>query len=474
MSVLPQIIQGGMGAGVSNWSLANAVSRLGQLGVVSGTALDVILARRLQDGDAGGHMRRAIAAFPFPEMAGRVLRKYFVEGGRPEGAPYRAIPMYARTGSARELVELCILANFVEVWLAREGHDGPVGINYLEKIQLPVLPSLYGAMLAGVAAVLMGAGIPIRVPGILDHFVLHEAAEYPLAITGSIEGDDTAMRFSPADWVEGAAPALKRPLFLPIIASNTLALTLQRKANGRVDGFIIEGPTAGGHNAPPRGKPALSATGEPVYGERDVVDLAKMRELGLPFWLAGGRGTAEGLRDALACGAAGIQVGTAFAYCDESGLDAATKARVLALAASGGAHVFTDPVASPTGFPFKVVQIEGTLSSEEEYLKRTRICDLGYLREPYRREDGSTGYRCASEPVAQYVAKGGGEEYAQGRKCLCNALMADIGIGQTRGGIAEKTLVTSGDDVADIGRFLTPGNLSYSAADVVARLLETT
>jgi nitronate monooxygenase len=472
MSVLPQIIQGGMGAGVSNWTLANAVSRLGQLGVVSGTALDVILARRLQDGDAGGHMRRAMAAFPFPEMAGRVLKKHFVEGGRPEGAPYRAIPMYARTGSARELVELCIVANFVEVFLAREGHDGPVGINYLEKIQLPVLPSIYGAMLAGVAAVLMGAGIPIRVPGILDHFVLNEEAEYPLAITGSVEGDDTLMRFNPSDWIEGAPPALKRPLFLPIIASNTLALTLQRKANGRVDGFIIEGPTAGGHNAPPRGKPALSATGEPVYGERDVVDLAKMREMGLPFWLAGGRGTAEGLRDALASGAAGIQVGTAFAYCDESGLDAATRARVLALARAGGAHVFTDPVASPTGFPFKVVQLEGTMSSEAEYLARTRICDLGYLREPYRKDDGATGYRCASEPVTQYVAKGGGEENAQGRKCLCNALMADIGLPQTRGGLAEKTLVTSGDDVADVARFLRPGATSYSAADVVARLLE--
>lgn len=474
MSVLPQIIQGGMGAGVSNWSLANAVSRLGQLGVVSGTALDVILARRLQDGDAGGHMRRAMAAFPFPGMAGRVLAKYFVEGGRPEGAPYRAIPMYARTGSARELVELCIVANFVEVFLAREGHDGPVGINYLEKIQLPVLPSIYGAMLAGVAAVLMGAGIPIRVPGILDHFVLHEAAEYPLAITGAVEGDDTLMRFDPSDWIEGVPPALNRPLFLPIIASNTLALTLHRKANGRVDGFIIEGPTAGGHNAPPRGKPALSASGEPVYGERDVVDLAKMRELGLPFWLAGGRGTAEGLRDALASGAAGVQVGTAFAYCDESGLDTATKARVLALARTGGAHVFTDPVASPTGFPFKVVQLEGTMSSEAEYLARTRICDLGYLREPYRKADGATGYRCASEPVALYVAKGGGEENAQGRKCLCNALMADIGLPQTRGGLAEKTLVTSGDDVADVARFLRPGATSYSAADVVARLLETT
>jgi nitronate monooxygenase len=280
------------------------------------------------------------------------------------------------------------------------------------------------------------------------------------------------MRFSPSDYAEGAPPLVTRPAFYPIVSSNTLALTLVRKANGRVDGFIIEGPTAGGHNAPPRGKPPLSVSGEPVYGERDIVNLGKMRELGLPFWLAGGRGTAEGLRDALASGATGIQVGTAFAYCAESGLEAATKERVLRLAASGGARVFTDPVASPTGFPFKVVQLEGTLSSEAEYLARTRICDLGYLREPYRRDDGSTGYRCASEPVAHYVAKGGGEENAQGRKCLCNALMADIGLGQTRAGIGEKTLVTSGDDVADVARFLAPGAASYGAADVVARLLE--
>ena len=51
--------------------------------------------------------------------------------------------------------------------------------------------------------------------------------------------------------------------------------------------------------------------------------------------------------------------------------------------------------------------------------------------------------------------------------------MADIGLPQTRaGGIGEKTLVTSGDDVADVARFLAPGAASYSAADVLARLLE--
>lgn len=68
----PVIIQGGMGAGVSCWRLAQAVSQLGQLGVVSGIALDLILARRLQDGDPGGHMRRGLDRFPFPKMAQRI------------------------------------------------------------------------------------------------------------------------------------------------------------------------------------------------------------------------------------------------------------------------------------------------------------------------------------------------------------------------------------------------------------------
>ena len=78
----PVIIQGGMGVAISGWRLTRTVSKLGQLGVVSGTALDVILARRLQAGDPGGHMRRALDAFPFPEMADRVRERYFIAGGK--------------------------------------------------------------------------------------------------------------------------------------------------------------------------------------------------------------------------------------------------------------------------------------------------------------------------------------------------------------------------------------------------------
>jgi nitronate monooxygenase len=469
----PRIIQGGMGVGVSGWRLARAVSSLGQLGVAAGTALDVVLARRLQDGDPGGHVRRALAHFPFPRAAARILERYFVEGGKAPEKPYRSVPMHSMA-SPPELLELCVAATFTEVFLAREGHAGLVGVNFLEKIQVPVLPCLYGAMLAGVDYVLMGAGIPLKVPLALDQFANHEKATYPVNVTGSQEGDDSLVRFDPRALGEDGVQLrpLKRPFFLPIISSYTLALTLARKANGRVDGFVVEGPTAGGHNAPPRGRLQLSALGEPVYGERDVIDLAKIRDLGLPFWLAGGHGTAVGLDEALAAGAAGIQVGTAFAFCEESGLDARYKEHILKLALAGKANVFTHPVASPTGFPFKVARMEGSLSEEEDYLLRMRICDLGYLREAYRRDDASIGYRCPSEPLATWTAKGGDPSDAEGRRCLCNALLTNIGYGQIRSdALKEKPLLTSGDDLAEIGRFLTPGASSYTAKDVLTKLL---
>jgi nitronate monooxygenase len=372
----------------------------------------------------------------------------------------------------RRIVELSIVANFVEVFLAREGHKNPVGINFLEKVQLPHLSSIYGAMLAGVGYVLMGAGIPLHIPGVLDAYAAQQPAEYKLSVTGLASDSDVHMRFDPADFVEGSLPVLTRPRFLAIVSSNTLAATMLRRANGRVDGLVIESPEAGGHNAPPRGKLQLTAAGEPIYGERDRVNLADLRALGVPFWLAGQQGSACKLREALQEGAAGVQVGTAFAFCEESGLRDDLKRKLLAQAAAGKAEVFTDPRVSPTGFPFKVAQLEGTSSDPSVYQARTAVCDMGYLREPYALPDGSIGYRCAAEPVATYVAKGGKEEDTVGRKCLCNALLANVGLAQLRrDGSVEPALVTVGDDLNTIAQFLAPGSNSYSAADVVESLL---
>jgi nitronate monooxygenase len=473
MSDYPIIIQGGMGAGVSDWRLARAVSSLGQLGVVSGTALDQILARRLQDGDPGGHMRFALDHFPFSAMAERIWKAYFIQAGKAERASYKTVAMHSKN-SPRALQELCIVSNFIEVFLARQGHSNPVGINYLEKVQMPLLPSIYGAMLAGVGYVLMGAGIPLKVPGVLDRFSQHQTATYDLYVTGALPGDDNTMTFSPRDFMEIMLPPLRRPRFLAIIASNTLATTMVKKANGRVDGFVIEGPRAGGHNAPPRGKMALNDNGEPVYGERDQVDLQKIRDLGLPFWLAGEFGSPKKVEEALAAGAAGVQVGTAFAFCHESGLLEVHKKELLAQALNGQTKVFTDPLASPTGFPFKVAQLEGTLSDAAIYAARPRICDLGFLRESFRTADGQVDYRCPGEPATLYVSKGGKLEDTVGRKCLCNALVANIGLPQVRNGKhVEQPLITSGDDLKFVTQFLTQGQLSYSAEDVVTKLLGT-
>ncbi len=461
-----------MGAGVSDWRLARAVSQTGQLGVVSGTALACILTRRLQTGDPGGQIRRALANFPVPGVAERALAEYFIPGGKADNVPFKAVTM-PTINPGPDFVALTVLANFVEVFLAKEGHAGVVGINFLEKIQLPTLPSIFGAMLAGVDYVLMGAGIPRTIPGILDKLAKGEAVELKIDVEGALPGEEFFNRFDPAAFCGGSAPALKRPFFLGIVASATLAITLARKSNGVVDGFVVEGETAGGHNAPPRGAMQLSATGEPIYSLRDVPDLVKIRELGLPFWLAGSYGSPDKFAEARQLGAAGIQVGTAFAFCEESGIRPDLKQQVIQLSRAGKAGVFTDPLASPTGFPFKVVQLAGTASDAAQNAKRIRLCDLGYLRHVYRKEDGTLGYRCPAEPVEDYVRKGGAASETEGRQCVCNGLTATIGLTQFRSGEEpDLPLITAGNEVANIVDFLQPGRDSYSAAEAIRRLLE--
>ena len=460
-----------MGAGVSDWRLARAVSQAGQLGVVSGTALGAILARRLQAGDPDGQMRRALKHFPVPGVAAKILADYFIAGGKPAAAPFKLSPLPGLQPGP-DLVALTVAANFVEVHLAKEGHDGLVGINFLEKIQFPTLPSIFGAMLAGVDYVLMGAGIPRTIPGVLDQFARGESAKLKIDVEGALPGEEFYSSFDPADFCGGQVPVLRRPDFLGIVASATLAITLARKSNGQVNGFVVEGETAGGHNAPPRGPLQLNAVGEPVYGERDVVDLEKIRALGLPFWLAGSYGAVGKLAEALSLGAAGIQVGTAFAFCEESGIRSDLKQQVFQLSRAGTLRVFTDPLASPTGFPFKVVQLPGTLSDNKSMPPRERLCDLGYLRRAYRKPDGAIGYRCPAEPVDDFIRKGGTLEETHGRECVCNGLVGTIGLPQVNSGnISGLPLVTAGNEIANVSQFLQPGRDSYTAAEVILLLL---
>jgi len=456
-----------MGVAVSRWPLARAVARLGQLGVVSGTALETVHARRLGDGDPGGELRGAYAMFPEPSLVKRVLDRWFSKNGRAPSEAYSAVPMF-RLESPRALRELTVLSNFAEVTLAKQGHDGLIGINYLEKIQIPTPDALYGAMLAGVDYVCMGAGIPSDVPRLMEELARGKEVVYRVAVAGARPHEFHGVHFDPADVVL-RPKRLHRPRFLAIVSSNTLASFLAKDDATRPDGFVVEYHCAGGHNAPPRGPVMFDERGEPVYGPRDEVDLAQIGALGLPFWVAGGVASPEHLKEARAAGAVGIQVGTAFAFCEESGIAPKLRAKVIAAARAHTARVATNPRASSSGYPFKVVSLEGTLSEPAIYAGRERRCDVGLLRTPYVRRDGGVGYRCPSEPIDAYVRKGGKLEDTVGRTCLCNALLATVGLAQVRDFGPEPPIVTSGDDLMRLVEVLGEKG-DWTAADVVQYL----
>lgn len=465
---LPVLIQGGMGIAVSGWRLAQSVARAGQMGVVSGTALDAVYARRLQLGDPTGEIRKALAKHPWPDMARRVLERWWRKDGLAEDEPFEPTPM-PTVPLTPEHTDLLVTAAYCEVALAREGHNGPIGINLLEKVQLPTLPILLGAMLAGVSAVLMGGGLPMAIPGVLDGLARGEPVELRIDCAGLGEHEAIYQTLDPQALADGSLPELVRPVFLGIVSTEAVARALLRRANGTVDGFVVEHYRAGGHNAPPR-HAAQANRSEPSYGPRDEPDLAALRALERPFWLAGGMGSPQALQQALEAGARGVQVGTAFTACEESGFTPAIKAALTEQARAGTLRVRTDFRASPTGYPFKVSNVPEPEGQACEGTRR-RLCDLGHLRTVVLRRDGRIGYRCPAGLQSAWLAAGGSPEELEGRCCLCNSLLAAIGLGQRRGTYVEPPIVTLGEDWSPLRALATRLGREYRASDVVTYLL---
>lgn len=460
-----------MGVRISWWPMARMVSLMDGLGVVSGTALEVVHARTLQDGDPGGHLRRAYAELGRrqPALAGtleRLVAKHFIEGGRSSRTPYRPVPIWKldevpglSKGSdsfwepSEELQAMTVAANFAEVWLAKQGHAGRVGINYLRKIERPLPWALYGALLGGVDYVIVGAGSPPEVPGLIERLARHEPASLPLKVFGA---SSSSGRFSvlarPRRLVGPDAPELPRPRFLAIVASFELARALAEDPATRPYGFVIEGPEAGGHSAPPARR-TFDAQGRPVlvYTQTDRADVSAIAGLGLPFWLAGSRASPDGLREALALGAAGIQLGTVAALSGQSGMSPGLRSDILKLVERGALEVRADATVSPTGFPFKVAQVPGTLSEEAVYRQRKRVCDVAQLQSAYLTPEGRLAFRCPAEPVEDFARKGGREKNTEGRVCLCNGLLATAGLAQVRAdGYVEPPIVTLGESLDSV------------------------
>lgn len=454
---LPIIIQGGMGVNVSSPQLANAVSSMSQpgretLGTISGTAVERVMARMLQKWwPEAQEIIEALADFPFPEVSERVIKRYL-------NKPWTGIPIFTLTPS-KPLIELVVCANYAFVKIAKKWHTNPVSINYLEKIQMPHLASIYGAMLADVDYVTMGAGIPLGIPTIFEAFSDGTAASYKISVIWSTEAHE--MTFDPKKYFWENIPAVKKPNFIPIISTDVLANVLKTKLGvEKIYGFVIEAPSAGGHNAPPRNKTQL-------YGPKDAVNFEKMHDYWIPFWLAGSYASPEGLMKARELWATGIQAGSLFALTKESGMRPDLKAKIIHAGLKGTLKVRTDFSASPTGFPFKIAEIPGTMSEWIIHKTRKRICDECALRSPCITSEWDIGYRCSSEPIEDYVNKGGKIEDTEGSMCLCNGLMATAWVKDN-----EPPIVTLGDDTSFIKKL---GSFEgfYSARDALNYLLNT-
>ena len=434
----------------------------------------------------------------------KIIARYFIEGGKPPSTPYQSGPkpvVHAQDGSKviplpgeqadaaalavdEDFIEMLIATAFAEVWLAKDGHDGKIFINFLKKVELPLVYALYGAMLAGVDGVVVGAGNPDGLPAVCDRLMRHEAVDSDLHVLYRASGEDFHLPFDPRSVAGGrlAGAALRRPAFLAIVSLENLVVALANSRSGAPDGFIIEHHTAGGHNAGPQGPLKKDDLGQPIYGAGDEPDLRAIREAGLPFWLAGGYGSAEKLRQALNAGAAGVQAGTVFALAEESGMKAAYRGEILDAIKQGkdDAALVRTTLYSPTGFPFKVAQLAGTLAEDSVYAARQRVCDLGYLTQCGLSKPDADGtrhlfQRCPAAPVAGFTRKRGLPFNAQEKRCLCNGLLACVGLGQViqgdGGWVEEPAIVTLGNHLDGVRRLSRQGQFPYWARDAVEDIL---
>ncbi len=504
-----RLIQGGMGVYVSNWRLAKAVAseRPGAAaGTVSGTGLDIVHLRLLQLGDPGGHIRRGLAAFDAQfgvQIGQRITAEYFIPGGKEPGARFKPAPQQTvrfKDGSKQlpaaqtqnpielvldnEVIEIVIATAFAEVWLAKQGHNGRIFINFLNKVELPLVYGMYGAMLAGVDGIIVGAGNPEGLPAICTRLAAHQPVSHDIPVLYRASGENFTLPFDPRQVAEGklARQPLRRPAFLAIVSLESLVQALAHSPSQAPDGFIIEHHTAGGHNAGPQGPVRVDDKGQPIYSQLDEPDLQVIRAEGLPFWLAGGYGSREKIQQARAAGAVGVQVGSLFALCEESGMKPAYRNAILAEIKKGTTdeEMVRTTLFSPTGYPFKVVQLPGTLAEEQVYTGRRRVCDIGLLQQrglslPDADGNRQLFQRCQAAPIEDFLRKRGLERNTEGRRCLCNGLLACAGLAQVvkqNGDLVEEpAIVTLGNHVDGVRRLSRNGQAPYWARDVIEDLL---
>lgn len=438
---MPQLIQAGMGVRVSSANLANHTSRLGALGVVSSVGIRHIVIDEIRSGDPIA--LELAKSFPLKDYVDELLE--FAPGNSKNCAPVPLDDPDPRKGTLPK--RLSAICAYIEVMRAKMGHCGKVGVNVMWKCALTVLPSIYGAMIAGVDALLCGAGVPMELPDIVKKIKEGKNLEYlPLHGTGTNAKFDISK--------DGIASILKEmpfPHLIPILSNFAFPKRIMdvwhREFNGtKPFAFVLEHHRAGGHNAPPRNKES--------FGEQDDINTyyKKVIDLGVPVYIAGAGDTCEDFLYWISKGAYGLQIGSRFALCDESGMRRDLKDRVLEQNGREDSEVQTSNRLSPTGYPFKYLPLPGTLSDSTVYDARKRVCNKGYLLQTHiiTLPDGTEKetYICAAMPEKQYDKLGGDLVEQEGRVCLCNALFSTAGAAAP----TEPPLITLGANGARIKR----------------------
>jgi nitronate monooxygenase len=175
-------------------------------------------------------------------------------------------------------------------------------------------------------------------------------------------------------------------------------------------------------------------------------------------------------------------VGSVFALAEESGMKPEYRSALLDKLRRGAddASLIKTTLFSPTGFSFKVAQLEGTLSEDEVYEARRRACDIGLLQQRGFGKPDAEGtrtlfQRCAAGPINSYVENRGIERNTEERRCLCNGLLATVGLGQVTAVNGEwheePAIVTLGNRLDGVRRLSRQGQTTYHVQDVVADIL---
>jgi nitronate monooxygenase len=135
---------------------------------------------------------------------------------------------------------------------------------------------------------------------------------------------------------------------------------------------------------------------------------------------------------------------------------------------------------SPTGFPFKVAQLNRTLTDEDVYIARRRYCDLGLLKQIGLSKPDDEGMRhlfqrCSAGPVEEFISKRGLLHNSERKRCLCNGLLASAGLGQVgtqTGELQEEpAIVTLGNNLGGIRKLSRHGQIVYRSKNVVDDIL---